>query len=100
MSERSASIAATLSSSVPTRGATDGGSAGCGTVAFGAGFGREFQSGGDQEPPACCSGAAGWTGAWATGAGAASGNAGCTGAGAFQDCDAIHDWGSGCGAAA
>jgi len=69
-------------------------------VAFGAGFGREVQSGGDHDPPACCSGAAGWTGAWATGAGAASGNAGCTGAGAFQDCDAIHDWGSGCGAAA
>src|SRR4051794_17599683 len=99
MSERSASIAATSSSSVPTRGATDGGSAGCGTVDGGAGFGRVFQSGGDQEPAAGCSGATGaGAGAWV---GGATGNAGCAGAGADHvSVDAIHDCGSGCAAGA
>ena len=81
MSERRASIAATSSSSVPTRGATDGGSAGCGTVDDGAAFapGRAAHSGGAHDPAETGSNEAGACG---TGAGAG---------GADQVVDAIHD---------
>src|SRR6478735_372997 len=84
MSERSASIAATSSSSVPTRGATDGGSEGCGTDDSGAAppaAGRAH-SGADQE-------AWGATGSGATGVGSGAD-------GAFHE--AAHDGPAGCSA--
>src|SRR4051812_4625120 len=102
MSERRASIAATSSSRVPTRGATDGGSAGCGTVDAGAGLppGRAAHSGGCHEPVGAGSigagafgsaGAGACAGAWALGAGHA--------VDAIQDCDESAATGA-CGAAA